>query len=264
MATGEPITRGILDQLDGWVSALAAPLGSPKRVVESDGQFHWEFSVQSAEVVQVGKLVRMVSGIRVAMLLADRGFTAECGTILRTVSDFSQEVTALGEGLFESRMTPGQQQFIDQYFSPLPSDADEFAARERERYVGREELLKAHRRMLEQTPVSADELLKLTRFVNKGYDTYVHGGYLTAMELYHGHDGEFMLNGHRGERVRCTYRAAVAAKLHEVLIAIRFMAMTRGLEQVNVDAREALLRLQTSGEISNKRCLEISGRQSAV
>ena len=59
---------------------------------------------------------------------------------------------------------------------------------ERERYVSREELLKAHYRLEEKVDGDPARLRKLARFINYTYDKYVHGAYLTSMELYKGQE----------------------------------------------------------------------------
>ncbi|MHB1864195.1 MAG: hypothetical protein ACYCVL_14680 [Gemmatimonadaceae bacterium] len=257
-------TRDLLDRLDRWVSMLVVPLGTPIRGDDQRGGFLWDFPQKTPELLQVGKLVRMVSGIRAAMLLADYGYTTESASLLRMVSDFGQEIMAVGEALLEGRLDDNQKRFVDQYFAPPPSDPAEYAARERERYVSRNELFKATRRMVEKTSESAEDLAMLTKFLNAGFDMYVHGGYATAMELYHGGDGAFMLSGHKGEQGRCIARTAVAGKLHEVLIAVRFMAMTRRMRPLADELAQALARLVSSDEMSSEPCKNISGRQAAV
>jgi hypothetical protein len=49
--------------------------------------------------VVVGKLVRTVSGLRPALLLAEAGYITECAALLRIVEEFCSEITAIGEGL---------------------------------------------------------------------------------------------------------------------------------------------------------------------
>jgi hypothetical protein len=71
------------------------------------------------------------------MILADVRQTVECGTLLRTISDFASEITFIGEGLMEGRFTEEQQRFIQQSYSSLPETPDELADQERPRLVGR-------------------------------------------------------------------------------------------------------------------------------
>jgi hypothetical protein len=249
MANDIPVTRQTIESLDRWLESLVKPL-LPLQRVPQDGGFHWEFNEQTPRALQVGKAVRMISGIRAALLLADSGYTVECLCLLRTVSDFAQEILAVAEGLMEERLTEPQERFVRQYFTPIASDPDEYEQQERERYVSREELLKAHARLDEKITGDANRLRKLARFINYTYDKYIHGAYLTAMELYQGQRHGFMLRGHEGERSRCVAKASVAAKLHETLVALGFMAHTAGEKALYDEICLAVDKLESSDEQS--------------
>ena len=196
----------------------------------------------------IGKAVRMVSGIRASLVLADLGFTTECASLLRMVSEFSQEILSVGEGLIEGRLTQPQQRFVRQYFSPLARTPEEFEMDEKERYVSREELYKAHYRLLAKTSEEADKMRQLSRFLNYTYDKYVHGAYLTAMELYNGYEHRFMLNGHEAEERKAIPRTAVAGKLHEVISALEMLALFSDSPDLRNELREARQSLDASQE----------------
>ncbi len=249
-----PVTRRIVAQLPQWIDELAAPLPTPQKRASKPTGFRWDYPIHNAEVVQLGKAVRMASGVTAALALADLGFTVECATILRTVSDFASEIIFLAEGLIEERMDAAQTKFVDDYFKPMPTSPDELAAREREYYVARKEIKKAHRRLATGAGVSGDELLKISAFLDKGYDSYVHGAYETAMELYSGETHRFMLGGHESERHRCVARTSVAGKLHEVVAALEYMAITRRLDSLTVMIDAARRELVQSQEESGAYC----------
>jgi len=243
-----PVTRRIIDQLENWMKPLAAPFLPLVQAPETHGEFHWEFREQRPETVMIGKAVRMVSGIRASLLLADSGFTVECASLLRMVSDFSQEILAVAEGLIAGRMTEPQERFVRQYFAPMARSPEEYEQSERERYVSREELFKAHFRLAAESTDKADEMRRLSRFLNYVYDKYVHGAYLTSMELYTGRDDSFMLDGHESEQHRDIARVSVAGKLHEVVSALGMMALVFGNDTLNGEIREARRALEASGE----------------
>src|SRR5262245_9194995 len=92
------LARSIIDQLDGWVNDLASPF-VPPRVLTEDGRTRLEFQQHTAQVVMIGKVIRAASGIKAALTLADVGFVAESAALLRMVSDFCTEVTAIGEAI---------------------------------------------------------------------------------------------------------------------------------------------------------------------
>jgi len=188
------------------------------------------------------------------MALVDLGHTVESATLLRTVADFAAEVIFLGEGLLEGRLTTEQQKFVEQHFSELPSTPDELAEREREFYVGRKAIAKAHDRLLAKLNGDQDLHAKLTSFLNKGYDSYIHGHYPSAMELFTGETMSFMMSGSVSARARCVAKTAVAGKAVEAFNSLRFMAMTRKLADLQAEIRVVTDAIDAAGEQSGGSC----------
>ena len=224
-----PVTNALIDRLPAWLRELASIHPDPVQVPASDHDFRWEYPAPSVEVVQTAKAVRMVSGIRAALLLAELGHTTESGTILRTVSDFASEIVFLAEGQLAGEFVKNQEEFVAQYFVPMPATPDELAARERAYYVGRKAILAAQRRLADRFGGRGEGLSKISRYLDKGYDSYVHGAYETAMELYAGPTRGFMVRGNESARSRCVSKGSVAGKVYEVLAALELMAITRGM-----------------------------------
>src|SRR6266849_3970738 len=221
-----PITRRTMERLDAWLMALASPL-LPLKAVRVDlphtSGYVWEFPEESERALLVGKAVRMISGIRAAFILAELGYISECGALLRMVSDFANEIIAVCEGYMRGAPTKEQQLFVQQYFKPLPKDPDEYE-QEKERWVARDKLLKAHSRWATENSGDQDRVMKLLRYRAHMYDKYVHGAYITSTELYNPISWSFMLSGHESPAVRDEYKRGTASHLHEVITALVCMA----------------------------------------
>ena len=108
--------------------------------------------------------------------------------------------------------------------------------------------MKAYVQLANDASADADELIKAKRFVNKGYDNYIHGAYLTAMELYDGARHRFATRGVDYEERIDVAMVAVAGKLHEVVTALEFMSLVPGMEALRPEIAEARRRLDASGE----------------
>jgi hypothetical protein len=232
--------RGLIALLDQWVNALAAPLMPPRIVSEGDDLIRLEFRQHIPHAVMIGKSVRAVSGLRAALVLADLGYVAECASLLRMVSDFCIEVTAVGEALNRGGELPvAVRTFIEQYFTRKASTPEDLAAEERIRYVGREELMKAQGRLVETANVAGGQLRVLRRFLNMTSDAYVQGAYETTMELCDPLTGRFVVDGHPDVSKRKEFVEAVFLKLHEVVIALELTAAVTGQDAVFRAVREA-------------------------
>jgi|GEM_PF-1328187 len=249
-----PETRRTLDRLDEWVTALASPLLPPQQVaveLQHISAFQWDFREKTDRAVLIGKSVRLVSGIRVAFLLADLGYIGECGTILRTVSDFSTEIISICEGSKKGTPTTAQAKFIEQYFKHLPKNPDEYDdVQTREKWVARDELFKAHCRWASENNRDPEPLRKALRYLAHMYDKFVHGAYITSMELCDERDNKFMLRGHESPEKREVYKRAVASKLHEAVTALASIAELANMPALVQEICSAGLRLYNSGELS--------------
>ena len=132
----------------------------------------------------VGKAVRMASGIRAALILADLGYVTECGTILRTVSDFVTEVISVYEGCTRDDPTKAQKDFLEQYFGNTAQTPDEYDEKEdKDRWVARDKLIAAHVRWASENKQEPERVRKVLRFLAHIYDKFVHGSRMSTMQL---------------------------------------------------------------------------------
>jgi hypothetical protein len=130
--------RNLIDQLDHWANELASPLIPPREVLEDSNEIRLEFQEHIPHSVMIGKLIRAVSGIRASLILADLGYVTECATLLRIVSDFCIEISAIGEALDRGGKLPAAvQKFVDQYFTQRPRTPKQLAESDRICYVSR-------------------------------------------------------------------------------------------------------------------------------
>jgi hypothetical protein len=241
-----PVTREVIERLDQWVHRLTAHL-RPAAAVPTGHTFRWEFRERTPLVLLVAKAVRMASGLRAAMLLAEAGFVTEAAALLRMVSDYATEAFAVAEGELRGKPTKAQLDFVDQFFQRT-TEPDEASNAEKKRYVGREELMKAHVRLSNDAGLDGEETRALLRLLNGIQDSYVHGAYSTAMELYHGGRQEFMLHGHEDPARRRLLQTAVAALLPQVVQVLGFIALVAGDNALYSDIRESLAGLVASRE----------------
>ena len=234
------LEREILAKLDRWANELAAPALPLRAMPEGDDELRLEFRQQIPESVMIGKLVRAVSGLRGALVLAEVGHIAECGAVLRIVSDFCTEISAIGLSLHRSGELPSAvKEFVDQYFMPRARTPDEFAATERRHYVSREKLMRAQEALAENQPIDTDLLKRSHRFVKMAYDSYVHGAYETTMELWNPRTRSFEMRGHPYQTKREEFVEAVFLKMHEVVVAVELTAAMTANSEVLKQAREA-------------------------
>ena len=233
------LEKEILGKLDRWANELAAPTPPLRAAPDGDGEVRLEFRQQIPASGMVGKLVRVVSGLRGALLLAEAGHITECAALLRIVSDFCIEISAIGSSLHRSdEMRASVKKFVNQYFMPRARTPDECAARKRMQYVSREKLMRAHEALAEKQPIDMNLLKGSHRFVNMVYDAYVHGAYETTMELWNRRTRSFEMRGHPSPTKREEFVEAVFLKMHEVIQAVELTAAMTSHKEVFEQARQ--------------------------
>jgi hypothetical protein len=228
MEAAFPVTERVLSQLDEWLNEVAVPLLPLKMVPvgpQDDNGFRWAFREETKRALVVGKAVRMISAIRAAFILVDLGYVTECGTLLRTVSDFANEIASITEGVRSGTLTAAQKKFIEQYFTPIPEDPDEYDVLKKEEFVTRDKLLSAHYRLAEEIQrakvkdsVNPTDVRKVVRYLAHMYDQFVHGAYVTAMELYNGDTWRFMVSGIESVEYRYMWKTQAASKLYVLYV----------------------------------------------
>ena len=221
-------TRRALDLMSTWVDAFASRLSPPEQVPVAGRGFKWRHAEETPEVLQVAKAARMVAALRAALLLAESGYTTEAGTLLRTAADFADEITFLGEPKVTGQRTKAYERFVDQAFMAIPTSLGEWTEWQRERYVGREEVVKANVRLAEMAGQDGEVLRNSSRWLSHGYDRYVHGSYDSAMELYDGRSRTFKTAGVDSPRLITSALTAVAWKTGDGLMALEFMGVHEG------------------------------------
>jgi hypothetical protein len=111
-------------------------------------------------------------------------------------------------------------------------------------------LLKAHyEEFAKLAGVDPQYLRKILRFLSYGYDKFVHGHSITAMELYDATTNRFMLEGHKYPEKCREFKFGLVAKLHEFLGVLVGVAQVFNMEALAIDIAESDRRLTIAGEL---------------
>ena len=216
-----------IEKLDGWVNRLAGNLPAPIRDPLPDGNFVWRFPDDELSVLLVAKAVRVSSALGGAWELAKLGYTTETGALLRLVGDFSAEIQFMAEAYVEGRETRAQKEFRTQFFATPPRSLDDFLLQEKQYFVARREIAKAHKRLAEKAGQDGRLLNNTSSFIAHGLNRYVHGAYDSAMELFHGGLRRFLTRGVDG-RPKASSLKFVGNKATEAVQAVEFVAILFG------------------------------------
>ena len=212
------------------IRPIAAVVGKPSLVGE-DGREHFVYENPDARTITVLMLVRIVSGLRAALILIWQGNGIEGACMLRCIDEFTGNILFVKEALETGKPTSEQQKYIDDYFV--------------DRYQTLEEKLqqpipsghlvrKQKRRASEGRQLSPDDphaVIKMSEVIDSTFDGYVHGSYSSAMELYNGGGSrEGFRVGGMPERLP-EWRKTLAQYVHRTTNMMGIVALGLGLRQ---------------------------------
>ena len=252
MTADFPVTRRTLIMVEDWFVPLVQPFLPPNKTRMKGGgigNFYWDFEEHSAKTAMIGKAVRIISGLRAAMILADEGYVTECSTILRMTDDLVVEIGFLIDGSASKEPSKSYEEFIKQYFAIMPTSSDEYAQQSKGRWVSRDKVRAGYLRSLQGITRDSDQVRKSMEFISYTHDKYVHGGYLTAMELYSGETNRFMLRGHDGDSAKELAKWMVASGLLHSLSTFVKVASLLGDNDAARNFSRGGIELLDSGEL---------------
>src|ERR1700683_124267 len=112
------------------------------------------------------------------------------------------------------------------------------------------DLLKAHyAEFAKVAGVDPQYLRKILRFLSYGYDKFIHGHNITAMELYDGATNRFMLDGHKYPEKCREFKFGLVAKLREFLGVLVGVAQAFNMDVLAIDIAINDRRLTIAGEL---------------
>jgi len=230
-----PATTKAIDRLDRMVGELNRRLPQPKM---KNDWFQYSHEDQGPPVVVLTRLVRLVSGLRAAKLLGERGFTQEMGTLLRTIDDFCDEVTFLIEGHGEDSPSTQGQKFVAHFFAEKLPRKDELLERPKAPdRVKREKIRAGQSRLLQ--PDNPSFIQERVKAIDGAFDGFVHGGYPHVMELYHGREKAFLTNGMADTRNLTAMRNHLLFYVSRSLAVGGFGALAMGFEDLGEEMKKA-------------------------
>jgi hypothetical protein len=252
MSADFPVTRRLLILVEEWFVPLVQPFLPPKKTRMKGGgfgNFYWDFEEHSGKTAIIGKAIRIISGLRAAMVLADQRYVTECYTILRMSGDLIVEIGFLLDGLASKVRSESYEKFVEQYFAVMPTSSDEYAQQSKVKWVSREKVLVGYLRSIQGIGSDPEQVRKSVRFISYTHDKYVHGGYRTAMELYNGATNQFMLQGHDDDSARKNAKWLVASGLLQSLATFSKVATLYGNNDTARNFSSGGIELLDSGEL---------------
>lgn len=227
LAEIEAAVHVLEESLDRFVARLGPPLFIPEK-----DKPRFRYPEPTSAHFQVLRCVRIVSALNALMALLRQGFTSEMGVLIRTVSEFIEDIMFVHEAHMNDPVPQDQIDFLNQFFAEdIRSPAELMSAPKGPKRVRRGAVRAAQARILH--PKNPKLVEKISWGLDDTYSRYVHGAYPTIMELYDDSKRGFRVRGKLGSpKIRVFRHALAAAAVHPALNTFSVVAATLGLNDV--------------------------------
>lgn len=242
------LIKQAIGELEVALSLLVAKIGPPIYIPESEKP-RFRYTVADPLILMVLKAVRVVSGLNAATVLLEAGYVVEMGVLFRTIDDFIDEITFVGEVVEKGAATADQTRFIEASFEDdTRTTAELLEDWPRTQRVERKKIQASQDRVLGRYVPEAPELVKrIARAVDNTYSGFVHGSQASIMELYEGGDRErFRVHGMLGTQRIPTYRRELAHYTHRALNTLGVIALFMRLVDLGDHLFEARIAFEAS------------------
>ncbi|MCH7664855.1 MAG: hypothetical protein IH936_02870 [Acidobacteria bacterium] len=173
------------------VARFTTKIGQPLVVVE-ESRRSIRYPNQSPEVVRVLKAVRVVSGLNACAVLLSQGLVVEVEVLLRTVDEFLTDIIFLRRE-DDGRVGDRQWDFIEDFFTELPTKEEMWQSRKQPGRVSRAKVLAGESRYLAEVTGDPHTITSVSKNLAELAGRYVHGAFAGIMELYR--DDGYCLSG---------------------------------------------------------------------
>lgn len=234
----------IVGFLEEVVAHFVNLVGPPTYV--KDGELsQWLYTKPSWAIYQTLKMVRVVSGLRAALILLAEGHVTEVGVLIRTIDEFLDAVLFADEPIEKGVTTAEQQKEFDFFFRDFRDDTEKRRAGTFTEFRPEKNKVQASQaRAL--GPENPHDTKLLVKTIDDSFSGYVHGDIPTIMEMYVGGHG-FSMRGMQETPRMAEFRSALARVIHNGLNSVLGMAIRSGQPELAEQLRRRRIALEESG-----------------
>lgn len=220
------IIKAAIRELESALSRLVVKIGPPIYIAEAKKP-RFRYTHPDPIKLMVLKAVRVVSGLNAASMLLEAGYIVEMGVLFRTIDDYVDEITFVGEVVEKGTATADQSRFIEAFFEDDTRTTTELLQDQpRRKRVERKKIHASEERTLGKfVPKSPGLVRRMSRAIDDVYSGMVHGSLSSIMELYDGDREQFRIRGMLGHRLMRVYRIELAHYTHRALNTLAMIAL---------------------------------------
>jgi hypothetical protein len=238
--------RGVFDLLDACVPA---PVKVPR-----DRSFVFRYAEQSLEQALVMKLARAISDLGASVVLLEKGYVQEVGTLERGVDDFDEEIQFLGLAKLTGTRSEVHDRFLAAVYMEVIEDREDVLGSLTKKRPGvtrreiREAIDVSLAEMARQSGTPLKSATELTRAVSTLYNSFAHAGSPQVLEMYGGNPPHYHLDGMLGTPRIAEHERDLRNHFYRVSLSLGLVAMVVGSQEGHSRARQLSSSLERVAE----------------
>ena len=181
----------------------------------------FRYEQKGAAPLMLMKLVRLVSTLRAARVLLDRGFLQAAGTLVRVLDEIHEDVMFMIIGL--KNLTGRHREYLGYSYEEEFDEKTALASTQKRGMVPRQKIRACIARFVAGLPGASGDwsgAAEILRTVDKFQSGYVHGASTHLMLLYGGDPPRFRMNGIKGSVANAIQQEEFRIHVHLAMILI--------------------------------------------
>jgi hypothetical protein len=204
---------------------------APSKVPFLDS-FVFRYKEQKIEQCIVAKLVRVLTGVRAAIVLNRVGLFQEQAVQHRVLDELGEDIMFLGYGIHSGEITELHQEYLKAFFmEDFENAADPVGSRINRPMLSRKKI-RAYISRIEETELDPSTGVHVSKTLSQTYSGFVHVAAPQVMELYSGFRPRFHLEGMLNTPREGEYTEDLANYVYRALINVMFVALTFGMQEM--------------------------------
>jgi hypothetical protein len=183
-----------------WMTQSLAP---PLMCISGRGCSGYRYEEPTVKHFCLLQIVKALSGLNAALVLAEHGFNQEMCVIIRTIIEATSKIDFILSGYKDDELADKQKTYLDDYFADIirnGSDDSKGAVLRQERIHKEIQLhmRKSFSGTEHEERFAGVEVKGLLSNVYRIFSNYVHGKYPEIMDMYGERPRQFYTNGMKG------------------------------------------------------------------
>ena len=184
-----------LVNMENTLRVFEAEVPAPELKPYGHGNMAYRYVEQSLLQAIIQKLARMISGLRAAQLLVEKGLLQEACSIFRMLDEFREDVMFLCSGAGPGAATPLHKDYLRYFYLEEFENPDDALGSQQKRPMVPREKIQAHLSRIEGSGLDPHTSIKVFKLLSKGYSGFVHAASPQTMETYGGNPPHFHVRG---------------------------------------------------------------------